>query len=102
MEALRPETIIVKNLMEIVVLDKLNELNELEDGIDGCRCEQCMTDIATYVLNRLPPKYASTTKGDIFSKIDALSTQYNASILMLVGEACRVVNENPGHGPDGK
>jgi competence protein ComFB len=75
----------------------MDKLNEVKDSLDCCRCEHCMLDIATYVLNRLPPKYVATTKGDVFSRLDVLSTQYTASILMLIVEASQVIRANPGH-----
>ncbi len=88
---------ISKNLMEIVVMDKLKEV---KDSLDCCRCEHCMLDIFTYVLNRLPPKYVATEKGDVFSRLDALSAQYTANILTLIFEASRVIRENPRHPHD--
>ena len=86
--------LVFKNLMEIIVMDKLREV---QDDLDCCKCDQCMMDIATYVLNRLPPKYIVTTKGRIFSNLDALSAQHTADILTLIIEASFIVNENPRH-----
>ncbi len=89
-----PGKLISRNLMEIIVLDKLKEVG---DSLECCRCEHCMLDIATYVLNRLPPKYVATTRGDIFSHLEMLSAQYTASILTLVMEASRLISGNPRH-----
>lgn len=90
-----PEKMISKNLMEVVVTSKIEDI---KDSLTCCRCDVCMLDIATYVLNRLPPKYVTTTKGDVFSKLDTLSAQYTADILALIAQAARVVAENPRHG----
>ena len=89
-----PGETISKNLMEIVVMDKLKEA---KDSLDCCKCDGCMMDIATYVLNRLPPKYVSTTRGEVFSLLEVLNAQYSAEILILIMEAAQVVREYPRH-----
>jgi competence protein ComFB len=86
--------------MEIVVTDKLKEV---KDSLDCCRCDGCMMDIATYVLNRLPPKYVASTRGEVFSLLEVLNAQYSAEILMRIMEASQVIREHPRHAePPGK
>ncbi len=85
---------IYKNLMEIIVM---NKIREMEDELDCCKCDQCVMDIATYVLNRIPPKYIVTTEGRIFSNLEALSAQHIADIITLILEASFLVNESPRH-----
>jgi Late competence development protein ComFB. len=85
---------IYKNLMEIVVM---NKIREMESELDCCKCDQCLMDIATYVLNRIPPKYIVTTKGRIFSNLEALSIQHIADIVTLILEASFLVSESPRH-----
>lgn len=87
---------IYKNLMEIIVM---NKIREMKSELDCCKCDQCLMDIATYVLNRIPPKYIVTTKGRIFSNLEALSAQHIADIITLILEASFLVNESPRHLP---
>jgi Late competence development protein ComFB. len=87
---------IYKNLMEIIVM---NKIKEMMDDLDCCKCDQCILDIATYVLNRVPPKYIVTVKGRIFANLEALSTQHIANIVTLIIEGSFVVKESPRHLP---
>ena len=84
----------LKNMMEILVLEKIDELG---DKLDCCKCEKCRLDIATYALNRLPPKYVATYLGEVYSKLDTLSVQYDADLLNAIYQAAQIVNENPSH-----
>ena len=53
------------NMMEETVLKKIDELWETTDG---CKCQKCKLDIATYALNRLPPR-CTFTSGKAYSQI---------------------------------
>ena len=86
--------LVFKNIMEIIVVDKINEMM---NDLDCCKCDQCQMDIASYVLNRLPPKYIVTTKGEIFSNLDLLGVQYTAVIITMIMEAAAVIKKNPRH-----
>lgn len=86
--------VILKNMMEILVLEKLDEMS---DQLDCCKCEKCRLDIASYALNRLPPKYVATYLGEVYSKLDTLSVQYDADLLNAIYQAAQIVKENPSH-----
>jgi competence protein ComFB len=82
------------NLMETLVQLKLDEVI---DSLGCCKCEKCRMDIASYALNRLPPKYVVTTKGTVFSKLDTLSIQYETDMLNVLFQGAKLVSENPHH-----
>ena len=84
----------LKNLMESLLLTKMDEVI---DKLDCCKCEKCRMDIASYALNRLPPKYVATYEGEVYSKLDTLSTQYETDLLNALFQAAKVVSENPHH-----
>ena len=85
----------VKNYMEQLVQKKLGEL--LDDKEDICKCSQCQLDMITYALNHLPPKYISSHQGEVFTKIDGMSTQQEADIYRCLTDAINVVSSNPRH-----
>jgi competence protein ComFB len=86
--------VVLKNMMETLVLEKLDEVSE---KLDCCQCPKCRMDIASYALNRLPPKYVATYEGEVYSKLDTLSIQYEADLLKAVFLAAEVVKNNPRH-----
>ncbi len=85
----------LKNYMEQVVTEKLDDL--LKDRTDICTCKQCRTEMITHALNNLPPRYVSSHQGEIYSKIDEMSTQYTADISRCLTNAIKVVSSNPRH-----
>jgi len=82
------------NMMESLVLIKLDEVI---DKLECCKCEKCRMDIASYALNRLPPKYIATTEGAAYSKLATLSVQYETDMLNALFQAASVVCKHPHH-----
>lgn len=92
--------VVLKNMMETLVLEKMDEVSS---KLDCCQCPKCRMDIASYALNRLPPKYVATYEGEVYSKLDTLSVQYEADLLKAVFLAAEVVKDNPRHNlPEGQ
>ncbi len=87
--------VVLKNYMETLVLEKLDEII---DELGCCKCEKCRMDIASYALNRLPPKYVATYKGQVYSKLDTLSVQYEADLINALYQAAKIVTEFPHDG----
>lgn len=82
-----------------IVLEHMDEL--LEDKYeDVCTCEQCLLDIASFTLNRLPAKYISTHKGNLHTKLAEFEQQYRVDLLTHLTKAVKIVKENPS--PDCK
>lgn len=80
--------------MEDLVREKLDEII---DTLDCCKCEQCRTDILSYALNRLSPKYVSTDVGRAYAKLDTLSLQFEVDLMAALYEAAEKVKKNPRH-----
>ena len=87
----------LNNLTEEVVLERLGEMLEREEFSDICKDEDCLLDMATYALNRLPAKYVATSRGEIFSKTEELEQQHSVDVLSVVTRAIKVVSENEHH-----
>jgi len=83
------------NMMEKLVEIRLDERMKVSGA---CNCEQCREDIKCIALNNLPPKYVSTPKGELFSKIDQQMIRQNVlDIDVAVINAMEFVNKNPRH-----
>ena len=83
-----------KNVMEHVVEQKLDEIMK---SYDGCKCERCRSDIAAITLNNLPPRYAVTDEGVLFTKVQCLKTRYEFEVMKQIALAMTIVRENPNH-----
>ncbi|MDR0821021.1 MAG: late competence development ComFB family protein [Oscillospiraceae bacterium] len=54
------------------------ELSRYLESATVCKCAQCIEDITCIALNKLPPKYVSTSKGELFSRVDSQMMQQTA------------------------
>lgn len=87
----------IQNVMEEIVNDKILEV--IKDK-DCCKCERCLDDIRALALNKLPSKYVSTNKGELFSKLAALKEHQGIIDLNIaVTSAIEFVSNNPRHDP---
>lgn len=86
--------LILRNIMEeyvILILD------EMLDSLEGCKCERCRLDIASYALNRVPPKYVATTQGELMSRLCEFDSQFKTSIMKEITQAHAIVSKHPRH-----
>lgn len=84
----------MKNYMEEIVLSTIDDI--LKD-INMCKCSRCKLDIAAKALNDLPPQYIVTQKGEIYSKINNLKTQFEVDVISAITKAAILVKRNPSH-----
>ena len=85
-----------KNYMEVIVEQKLDEI--LAQYPNCCKCDSCRMDIAVLALNNLKPKYVSTTKGQIFARIENMNSQYEVEVIRQIANAIEKVALHPRHG----
>lgn len=85
----------VANYMETFVGEFLEEL--LERYPEICRCETCKRDMASFALNRLPPKYTTTNRGEVYTKSSVLDTQIRTDIVKALIQGIESVRQNPRH-----
>lgn len=83
-----------KNYMETLVEQRFDEM---KDELDCCTCEDCRNDVIAFALNQLPSKYIVSHKGEMYSKVNILSTQYNADIVTAIAAGVNVVKKHPSH-----
>lgn len=83
------------NMMEKVVEIRMEEHMKRSNC---CTCEMCREDIKCIALNNLPPKYVSTSKGELFSRIDQqMNRQSIMDIDIAVINAVEFVKKKPRH-----
>jgi competence protein ComFB len=85
----------IRNYMEDMVSDKLEELLAEKDDI--CKCQKCKLDMMVWALNRLPPKYVITEKGRLYTKLTEQEIQFRADIVKELTRAIQRVIKNPNH-----
>ncbi len=85
----------LSNYMEKLVFNKYDEVKRSRPEL--CDCEQCKLDICAIALNNLAPRYIVSNKGEIFTKLDMMETQFGIDVLMAIGKAIAIVSENPRH-----
>ena len=85
----------LKNIMEDVVLKKLDQV--LDQYPDCCRCDQCRRDIAMIALNHLPARYFSTEKGEIMTRTQVVSLEFEVEVIQKLAEAIEIVSAHPRH-----
>jgi competence protein ComFB len=84
--------------MKNVVEDHVASLfRELEPGVkDSHReCPLCREDVLVFALNRLPPHYVSTLKGEVLSRLDIQAGQSGTDATVAMLEGFRFVAANP-------
>lgn len=86
--------LILRNIMEEYVI---LTLDEMLDQLEGCKCERCRLDIASFALNRVPPRYVATTQGELMSRLCEFDSQFKASIMAEIVRANEVIQKHPHH-----
>jgi len=86
--------ITIKNYMEEVVL---NSIEGILDDINMCKCQICVMDIAALALNDLPSKYIATEKGELYSKVNSLRSQFEVDVIAAITKAAVLVKRFPRH-----
>lgn len=85
----------VKNYMEIIVEDVLEEMLKTSDL--KCKCDECQDDIKAIALNNLQPIYIATERGALFSRLNEFSIQFRADVIREILNAIDKVKKNPRH-----
>ncbi len=84
----------LRNLMEDVVNHALEDVKKY---YDFCSCDQCRMDISALALNKIPPRYVVSNKGESYGRADLLALQSGLDVLSVVLEAVKMVQQKPRH-----
>jgi len=85
----------LKNHMETVVREVLQEY--IHHGKLRCSCERCQADIMALTLNRIPPRYAVSLKGEILTDWESRALPSQAKVMAELINAAKQVGESPSH-----
>ncbi len=85
-----------ENYIEKIVRDKLADL--FGEDTTVCQCDNCVQDILTLTLNRLPPMYVSSNVGHIMTMFNLSHDQLTAQVMVELLKAVQLVKNNPRHG----
>lgn len=83
------------NSMEPIVQDLFSEF--VKKSPLACDCGQCQLDVLVIALNRLPAKYVSSQRGEVYIRTLQLNTQLRSDIMRELAYAAKIVAENPRH-----
>ena len=85
----------LKNHMEDVVEHVLPTI--IHEYNDICKCDKCMDDIKAIALNNLKPAYIVTDKGNAYTKVNELISQFNVDVMNEITKAVEIVSKNSKH-----
>lgn len=83
----------MRNVVEDVVALQYAELLPTVPG--SCPCAVCREDVLVFALNRLPPHYVSTLKGEVVSRLEMQGDQGRANVAIAILEGIRNVKLAP-------
>lgn len=83
----------VHNIMEEIVQQVIEDYRLQRP--DRIHCDQCVADIKAIALNRIPPKYVASHKGEVFSKTTTLVNQSMSDIYREISIAIERVTHRP-------
>lgn len=87
----------LNNYTERVVLETIEDLLKRPEFKDICTCEQCLLDIASYALNRLPAKYIASSQGELRTRVTEFENQVQVDVVSTVTRAIEIVSRDPRH-----
>ena len=90
----------LKNFSEVMVRRTLDEY--LAKVNIPCKCERCRADIMTFALNRLPPRYFVSLKGEVITNFESQMVPDKARVLAEIVAAAQIVASDPHHSTDTK
>ena len=63
----------------------------------SCSCERCLSDIMAISLNRLPPRYYVSLRGELIMKSDSQVLSDQVRVIAVVVRAAQQVSASPSH-----
>lgn len=85
----------LKNITETIVQEALQDY--LRHAKLPCTCARCQVDILALALNRLPPRYAVSQKGEILTEWESRALPSQTRIISELVRASETVANSPSH-----
>jgi competence protein ComFB len=83
------------NFMEEIVKKTLDDLLQEPSYSYLNLDDKAKLDILAYALNHLPPRYAVTEKGLLFTRLNEFKQQFTTDIVVELTKAIKRVEANP-------
>lgn len=83
------------NYTEEMMLKAIKDITDERPNM--CRCERCLQDIAALALNEVSPRYVSSDRGKVFTRLDELDHRFYAKCWVVAFDAVKRVEANPHH-----
>ncbi len=87
-----------KNYSEILAHQTLQEY--LRNNLIACSCKHCIADIMALTLNRLPPRYYVSLRGELIMKSESQVLSDQVRVMADVVHAVQQVSAKPSHSLD--
>ena len=88
------EHYVLHNAMEDSIMEKAKSI---VSRMDMCRCQKCFLDVCALVLNQAPPKYVTTRKGALMSRLPAMTQKTEMELTILITKSAKMVQGKPMH-----
>ncbi|GGI43918.1 hypothetical protein GCM10008018_04520 [Paenibacillus marchantiophytorum] len=85
----------VFNAMETIVINMYDEFTKSYEL--KCDCTKCKEDILALVLNKIPPRYTSSEKGQLFIKGMYINSQLQSDVMRELMDAATIVADQHHH-----
>ncbi len=85
--------VLVNAVEQIVKLKAKPMMQEAE----MCHCMECYLNVCAIALNKLKPRYITSSKGKMFSSLDVMDYGYQAELTVAIVAAIEIVKKNPRH-----
>jgi competence protein ComFB len=90
----------LKNFSEVMVQRTLDEY--LAKVNLPCKCERCRADIMAFALNRLPPRYFVSLKGEVITNFESQMIPDKTRVLAEIVAAAQIIASEPNHSSNNK
>ena len=84
----------LRNYMEDRVMEKAKEVMA---KMGMCQCEKCFLDVCALALNRLPPIYVTTDRGNLIRKVPDSTKEKEVELTILITHCVKMVIDKPMH-----
>lgn len=89
----------LKNYSEVAVTEVFDDVLALlrKQSPNICDCTRCREDVMAIALNRLPPRYIATDRGEIFTNVSFSRVGGKAEVIASLVHGFELVGKHPRH-----
>jgi competence protein ComFB len=90
----KQEELVLVNAVEEIVKEKAKTMVQ---NAEMCKCRKCYLNVCAIALNKLKPRYITSSRGKILSSLDIMDYGYQAELTVAIVGAIEIVKKNPRH-----